>query len=117
MSNEEQDAIVGKTLRERNEAVKRLAALVTKAQKIGDALSRLGNDLQGSPENVIFDQQPHDVRFGAKDGYVFHKKDLNADEIYALCDEIRKTKIESDRLTSTLINMGIENPKWPPATY
>src|SRR5437870_9523428 len=64
MTQEEQDAILGRTLREYNDCRKELAAIEAKLASIGEELISLGKELKGRPEQVYFTGRSRNVRFG-----------------------------------------------------
>ena len=64
MTQEEQDAILGRTLREYNDCRKELAAIEAKLASIGEELISLGKELKGRPEQVYFSGRSRDIRFG-----------------------------------------------------
>ena len=54
MSQEEQDSIVGRNLRERRDLKQRIAMLTAKANKQGSFLKSLGSLLENTPHCVAF---------------------------------------------------------------
>jgi hypothetical protein len=107
MSQEEQDALLGKTLREYKEMSHRLEMLRARAAEIGNNLVGLGSVLNSSPESLAFDGEPMDARF-------FDRADLQSsplasvsvESLKRICHEIRQTIIERDRLEKQIRSLG-----------
>jgi hypothetical protein len=106
MTQEESDALVGRTLREHKEAIEKIGTLKAQAEKLGRTLYGLGSGLVKNPESVTFDGEGMDGRFPRTD---FASADLNlvtADYIRRLCREIRQAIIERERLAKQLTELG-----------
>jgi uncharacterized protein YukE len=66
MTPAEMDAEAGRTRREYSEAKKELAALQSKARRLGERMQEIGRILATEPENLIFVRGSHDPRFQSK---------------------------------------------------
>lgn len=121
MSPESQDAIVGRSLRERKQVREQLAKLKAEAVRIGRTLHGAGIVLTSQhPEYLRFDGDSTDGRFvhspndlprwseNQEELDVHNPKDINLDAIRGLVSDIRKCILEESRLSESLKDMGID---------
>ena len=54
LSEEQQDAVIGRVLRELKETKQKLAKLRAEADRIGQALGRIGQTLVSNPQSLVF---------------------------------------------------------------
>lgn len=93
MTQDDIDAIVGKTDRQLREAHSHLAALHAKAKNLGSITERLTTALRHS-DCIVFDNQEYDEAFIATGKKIHFSDDelvgLNADTLRELGDAVRK---------------------------
>jgi hypothetical protein len=65
MTQEAQDALIGRTLRELRDVRETLAKLVAKVRGLGNDFSAVGQDLQTQPSYLRFDGEAVEARFGS----------------------------------------------------
>src|SRR5271167_4795201 len=107
MSQEEQDALLGKTLREYKEMSHRLEMLRARAAEIGNHLVKLGSVLNSSPECLAFDGELMDERFFDRADFQSSTlASVSVETLKKICHEIRQTFIEHDRLGQQLKSFG-----------
>ena len=63
MTNEDQDAIVGRTVRQLRDVKEKLAKLKSKAHLLGDAFNTVSYHFQNKPELLRFEREDTDTRF------------------------------------------------------
>jgi hypothetical protein len=104
MSEDQQDAIIGRTLREYQAARKHLAALRAEAESLGHYLIGAGNALR---EN----HNLWSVNNGIYSADVDLKKWPTAEELKKLVNEIIAAQGEKNRLAGILKDAGFERPE------
>jgi hypothetical protein len=67
MSPEDQDAVVGRLVRDRREVREQKAALEVEAANLGAIFQQLGELLQRSPVSVVFENQAVEMQFQRRD--------------------------------------------------
>src|SRR5689334_18112418 len=88
MTQEDQDAAIGRIVRERKQTTEQLTLLRSEARRIGDIFAALAGFLQGQPELVVFENQPVNVEYAnLAGGHIFQQRDINADAIIKLTNE------------------------------
>src|SRR6266851_1544405 len=95
MMQEEQDAIVGRVVREKREKETKLACLRAEADRLGRVFSQLGEILRANPEDVVVVNMS-DSRPGT-----FKAEDISTNRLTELTDEIRKTTQELEQIADT----------------
>jgi hypothetical protein len=112
MSQEQQDAVVGRTVREMREAEEKLAKLEAEARTVGEALMEIGRALCNSPAHLIEEGQSYNTKFaaGPRGGMGFYRASqlISADKLKSLTEDVRATMLEFDRLNETLQRMGFK---------
>lgn len=108
MTQDEQDAILGRTLREYNECCKQLAAMETKLASIGEELLNLGRELKAHPEQVYFLGRGRDTRFGGlnRDAKSFEPASINGNSIADQVTALQNQHIKRDELAQRLKSLG-----------
>jgi CheY-like chemotaxis protein len=91
MSEDQRDAIVGRLVREREEAEAQLSLLTTEAERFGRTLEELGKRLQSEPEFVVFDKQETSIRYsGANlEKPIYKPSDISGEQVRTLTHGIR----------------------------
>jgi hypothetical protein len=100
MTNEDQDAIVGRTVRQLRDVKEKLAKLKSKAHLLGDAFNTVSYHFQNKPELLRFEREDTDTRFierredwnahrGNSEPHIPSKDDLDISKVIAIRDEIR----------------------------
>jgi hypothetical protein len=99
MSQDQEDAVVGRLVRERTAHKQKLVKLKEEAIRLGRNLEALGRDLQddGKRWNI------------AVDAYKSLLSESTAENISKLKTEIRDTELESSRLDGRLRELGIKD--------
>jgi hypothetical protein len=105
MTEEGQDAIIGRVVREYAATSKKLAALQSEARSAGNDMRNLGRVLEASPEHITFNGGPMEIRFEPR--VDFDAKRLNLERISELCAEIRTLTIELDKLAEEKRRLGV----------
>lgn len=110
MTQEEQDAILGRALREYNECCKELAAMEAKLASIGGELIGLGNELKAHPERVYFSGRARDTRFGGttRDAKDFVPASINGNSIADQVTALQNQHVKRDDLAQRLRSLGHE---------
>jgi len=114
MTQEDKDKIVGQTRREYREAKQELAALQTKAHKLGELLAEIADVLVKRPSSLIFENQGHDGRFtmGTSEPLTDAAfADITAAKLRALGDSIRSQIIKTGDLRKRLTDLEGEDPE------
>lgn len=113
MTEQDVDAIAGRTRREYREAKQQVAALRTKARSTGEFLSELGKSLIDHPESVVFSGQSIDTRFSSSSRLYedSHFADIIPAALRNLTNDIRQTMIKALRLRDEVAKMEGEDPE------
>jgi predicted trehalose synthase len=99
MSDEQQDAVIGRVLRELKEAKQKLARLRAEADRIGQALGRIGQTLVSNPQSLVFASGSINVP--------------THEELASLTNDIRNTMQEVDRLKQQASDLGFPDRSTP----
>jgi hypothetical protein len=108
MSQEQQDAVIGRVVRELNSATILAAALSADAHQIGTALIALGMKLQGKPQEVAriaFHNQSVPLQFQPVE--MFAPELLDAAKIARLTDGLRNALSDVRRLSDNAASLGV----------
>jgi hypothetical protein len=100
MSTPEQDAIIGRTLREYGESKKKLAALYAEAERIGNDLTGVGHALRTSHSLAGV---PGFSRFDPAEF-------PTVDHLVSLASEIERARTDKTRLATILRDAGHQIP-------
>ncbi len=95
MTIQEQDALIGRIVREHAVAQKEYDLLLSKAIRSSDSLHKLSSMLRQSPEKVTIDGEPLISTISRVD---FNSKEINLDVIKEMCGRIRELKETISRL-------------------
>jgi len=107
VTQDEQDAIMGRTLREHTECCKELAAITAKLAIIGEELISLGKELKGRPELVYFLGRSRNVRFGEnRDTQNFSPASIDGNSIADLVTALQDLHVKRDDLAQRLRSLG-----------
>lgn len=111
VSEEQQDAVIGRVARERSEAKKKLALLRAEAVRIGQTLADIGRRLQIDPQYVVFEREPVNIIYSNSklNNPPLRKADINGDEILKLTNDIRATTDNLKILEEQAKNLGISD--------
>jgi hypothetical protein len=120
MTQEDQDAIIGRTLRELRDTRERLAKLKAKASEFGDSFSTVAHHLRNEPQFLRLDGESTDERFvkpsdafrnqySEAQQHIPKKSDLDINSVVALVAEVRQCLIEEERLGKSLAAMGYKD--------
>lgn len=109
MSEQDKDAVLGKAVREYNEASKEIATLRSHLANIGTQYQHLGSALVGQAEGLSRPSEGIDVRFTS----VRHPVDpgtwVGIDALLGLAHKLRELIIAEDSLARHLSQLGL-NP-------
>jgi hypothetical protein len=111
MSQEQQDAVIGRLARERTEVERQLALLEAELQKYRDMFLSLAKVL-GEVDYILFDNErwPENLYQAAgwkMSEYQFSTESINGNKLKTLCKEIREAKAKRDGLVAQLKNLGL----------
>jgi hypothetical protein len=106
MTEEQEDAIIGRVLRERKKVESHLAALDADAGKISQKLGQLSEMLDRSPQDVWFHGQPVATKDYAPRSASFNVADFDIQHVIDLTNQIRDTREKLDRLNSEASKFG-----------
>jgi hypothetical protein len=117
MTGEDQDVVVGRTIRQLRDIKEQLAKLKAQVHSMGDFFSTVAHHLRNQPELLRFDGENTDTRFveqredwrasrGAPEPHIPSKGDLDLAKVLAYRDEIRQCLLEKERLEQSLKQMG-----------
>ncbi|HYL12974.1 MAG TPA: hypothetical protein VEV41_08055 [Terriglobales bacterium] len=107
MAQEDQDAVLRRTIREHHEAKEHEARLDAEAKRIAKAILRLGHALYHDPARVFFEGQAHTPHF-LGDG-LFRDSDYpNVEQIKRLTAELRVLGEKRLRLAEQLERLGCD---------
>jgi hypothetical protein len=108
VSQEEQDAVIGRVVRELNVCKNRCAALSVEANRIGVSLVALGTILQGTPEeiaSVAFTNQA--VPLAHQPAKLFAEGVVDEVNIGKLTEDLRTSLSEYRRLGEAAAKLGV----------
>lgn len=116
MTSEDQDAIIGRAVRELRDVKEKLAQLRTQANSFGDAYATVSYHLRNKPEFLRFERENTDTRFvetradwSASRGVeprIPAQGELEVTKVIAIRDQIRACLLEKERLEQSLKEMG-----------
>jgi hypothetical protein len=111
MSQEQEDAVVVRVIREHAEADKKLALLEPELRRYREMFASLAQRL-GDVDSILFDedQWPESLRMAAgwkMSEYRFSSDAIDGQKLKTLCREIKETKARRARLASELKNLGL----------
>jgi hypothetical protein len=107
MTQDDQDVVIGRLVREHREADELIAKLDAEATRLGQAYSELGQALMTHPEGVLFPKEGIDGRF-APVQHLVQPSLLNADKLKALATDYRTAFIKREQLTEQLKRLGYD---------
>jgi hypothetical protein len=112
MTQEDEDKIAGQTRREYREAKHELAALQSKARKLGERMTQVGNLLANAPETLTFNQESHDPRFQpALNPLATTGEFAEVHNLLPLTNQIRAAILRVDKLRQELTRLEGEDPE------
>jgi hypothetical protein len=106
MTQEDQDLVIGRVVRERKEAETRLAALREEAHKYGELFAYVGGMLQTNPEHIMFEQAPIPLEFQSRQPLMKHEN-LSSAKVYKLVSDIQETMLTLKRINDNAGRLGI----------
>ena len=118
MTQEDQDAIIGRTVRELREVREQLTQLRTTLKPYQDAFSTLDHYLgKLTIEEFRLDGEQTNLRFLPKKHHLYGQEyhvpkrtHLDIDRVLAIRDEIRQFLLREESLINSLREMGYEAP-------
>jgi hypothetical protein len=113
LTQEEQDIVIGRSIRELRGVKEQLAKLQEVATQISQIFVAMGHNLSRGAEFVRFDGESIDARFVRKPeswelAYVPKIAEFDIARVAALAADRRRLIIERDRLEQSLKEMGYE---------
>lgn len=118
MTEQDQDAIVGKTVRELRDIREKLAKLRAKCSDFADSFSTAEHHLRSRLEFLRLVGETTDGRFVqdqrqhssyGREEHIPKKETLSIDAVLAIRDEIRACVLEEQRLELSLSSMGFKS--------
>jgi hypothetical protein len=117
MTNEDQDAIIGKAVRLLRDVKEQLAQLKSKAHAMADGFGTVSYHLKNKPELLRLERESTDTRFVDRtedwkagrvgnEPHIPSKDELDINKVPAIRDEIRDRITEKERLERSLKDMG-----------
>ena len=115
MTEQDQDLLVGKAVRELRDLRETLAKLDSRAHAIGDTFATVGQQLRTNGAYLRFSGEAAEIRFtvqaDSRHRYTTvpkmpDKADIDLDTVVALRDEMRTVILEIERLEKSLAEMG-----------
>src|SRR4029077_17180425 len=117
MTNEDQDAIVGKAVRQLRDVKEKLAQLKSKAHAMAAGFGTVSHHLNNKPELLRLDRENTDTRFverredwnasrGSSEPHIPSRDEVDINKVLAIRDEIRDRILEKERLERSLRDMG-----------
>lgn len=106
MTDEQKDAQLGRLIREHKDLTNTIASLRAEARRIGGIYSSVGRVLSGSPENLIFDKESHDIRFSERQGFFLQPREIDAKRLLELTNEIRESIVKQSQIARELKTLG-----------
>src|ERR1700734_355198 len=108
MTQEDRDAALGRAIREKSEAVKKLAELRSHARHLGLQFGTLGEMLGHEPENIQFEGKPLEkTRSRFQQLAPFKFADFDPQEVADLAEQIKVAMDEVERLTAEAAQFGV----------
>jgi hypothetical protein len=107
LTNEQQEAIIGRVILAKRAAEKRLALLLEESKRLGDAIGCVSGYLHGNAHYVWFDGLSTNENYPHPRGEIFSAKDFDPIRIAKLTSEIRDTKDEIKQLSQQARELGL----------
>lgn len=107
MSQEEQDAVIGRVVREHKAATTKLAYLRSEATRLGQELSAIGQALMSQPDSLIRRGEDMPGRFAGPQLHIVNPEALDLEKIMRLTKEIRERMKEIGDLDKDKSDLGI----------
>ncbi|SRR6266567_1282179 len=98
MTQEQQDAIIGRVLRERGEAERHLAALQAEAARLGAYFIKVGSMLDKHPETVFFEALSTNIKYAGSNPQILQGSNLSLEATVHTTNEIRDAMEKVERL-------------------
>src|SRR5882672_421382 len=105
MTDEQQDLLLGKLVREHGNLLKEIATLEAEAKRIARVTRIVTETLESRPQNLIFDGEPHDARFS---GHAIKATDLDAKHLLEITNDLRTKMLRRDEIAAQLKGMGTD---------
>lgn len=106
MTQEDQDAVIGRVVRERRDLQTKAGALEAEAQNIGMMFAQLGQMLRDYPERVVFESHPAPAELLGKVP-VFKQADINSQKVLKLVDDLRETRRALQNIEAKARQLGL----------
>ena len=106
MSVEDQDALIGRVLRQKKDADRRLAMLLAEAKRIGENLRNLSALLTGNAQYIWFDGVSTNTGYRHPSADTFKLADIDGQKIAALTSQIRDAMDEQRRCCDEANKLG-----------
>jgi len=103
----DQDAVLGKLVREYEENCRTIAAMRTKADSVGEWLSRLGSQIKSNPGSVSYDRGDFQFPAGAQVAVV-PESIVDAEALKNLISELHSCLAKQRDMEDRLRQAGME---------
>lgn len=109
MTQEDRDAALGRAVRTKAEAIKKLAELRSHAKHLGTQFNNLGSMLSDEPENIWFEGNApiKKTKSAFQQLAPFKFADFDPQEVADLAEQIRAAIDEVERLTAEAAQFGV----------
>lgn len=107
LSQDEQDALIGRVIRRRKEQTLRLRALQNEAETLGTRLVDIGDTLRKFPENVYSQGEACKPEITGREPYRLPADFVTSEKIRKLTKDIRECIAELDDLEKQRAALGI----------
>lgn len=105
MTEQDQDAVVGRLYREDKECSELLARLAAEADRLGQEYEKLGRTLQIHPGGVYPERASIEPRF-MKDGCPFRPSLFDMEKLVKLTNDYREASLKVRRLEQQIVQAG-----------
>lgn len=107
MTQADQDAVIGRIVRERAETERNISALESEAGRLGAMYRVIGDILATRPEALVFENVPRPVEYSQGASHIFNAKDIDGNRLVSLTSELRELKSTLDRLREEAAKFGL----------
>jgi hypothetical protein len=107
VTQEDQDAIIGRLVRERAEKDATIGAIRAELYRIGQSMLALGTMLANDPEHVVFEEQPVDINYTRRGFPIFQPADFNTERLKKLTNDLRTNLQELEHMNQHARQMRV----------
>jgi hypothetical protein len=120
VTQQDQDAVIGRTIRELRDVREKLATLRSAARSMADSFDTVAHHFRNEPQFLRFDGEITDSRFVKIPDphrhpdvapHIPKKTELDVNCVITLVAEIRRDLVEEERLVKGLREIGFKAPE------